>query len=156
MIVFAGFNHCALRDAVVFEYAIYRQNFSNYFFIASFNIVIVWSLQQLVGDKSTLVQVMVWCSQATSHYLNEWSTHRSMTSFYIIWPQWVSSTLNAEQDGWHFADNIFFQISPKKMLPRVWLTMKTAMVQVMAWWLIGNKPLPDPMLTKMSEAMLHH
>ena len=29
-----------------------------------------WMPQDLTGDKLTLVQVMAWCRQATSHYLN--------------------------------------------------------------------------------------
>ena len=29
-----------------------------------------WMAQKLCDDKSTLVQVMAWCRQATSHYLN--------------------------------------------------------------------------------------
>ena len=41
------------------------------------------------GDKSTLVQVMVWCRQATSHYLNQcWL--RSPTPYGITRPQWVN------------------------------------------------------------------
>ena len=30
-----------------------------------------WMPQDLTDDKSTLVQVMAWCRQATSHYLNQ-------------------------------------------------------------------------------------
>ena len=30
-----------------------------------------WMQQDLTDDKSTLVQVMAWCRQATSHYLNQ-------------------------------------------------------------------------------------
>ena len=40
------------------------------------------------GDKSTLVQVMAWCRQATSHYLNQcW--YRSMSPYGVTRPQWV-------------------------------------------------------------------
>ena len=43
----------------------------------------------LTDDKSTLVQVMVWCHQATSHYLNQcWP--RSMSPYGITRPQWVN------------------------------------------------------------------
>ena len=39
-------------------------------------------------DKSTLVQVMAWCRQATSHYLSQcWS--RSMSPNDVTRPQWV-------------------------------------------------------------------
>ena len=37
-----------------------------------------WMLQNLINEKSTLVEVMVWCSQAASHYLNQY------------WPRFMS------------------------------------------------------------------
>ena len=41
-----------------------------------------------VTDKSTLFQVMAWCRQATSHYLNQcWP--RSMSPYGVTRPQWV-------------------------------------------------------------------
>ena len=44
----------------------------------------------LTDDKSTLVQVMAWCRQATSHYLNQcWP--RSMSPNGVTRPQWVNS-----------------------------------------------------------------
>ena len=39
-------------------------------------------------DKSTLVQVMAWCRQATSHYLSQCSS-RSLSPYGIARPQWV-------------------------------------------------------------------
>ena len=40
-------------------------------------------------DKSTLVHVMAWCRQATSHYLNQcWP--RSMSPYGVTRPQWVN------------------------------------------------------------------
>ena len=42
----------------------------------------------LTDDKSTLVQVMAWCRQATSHYLSQcWS--RFMSLYGVPGPQWV-------------------------------------------------------------------
>ena len=42
----------------------------------------------LTDDKSTLVQVMAWCRQATSHYLSQcWP--RSMPPYRVPRPQWV-------------------------------------------------------------------
>ena len=47
----------------------------------------------LTDDKSTLVQVMAWCHQATSHYLSQcWP--RSMSPYGISKPQWVKSTIS--------------------------------------------------------------
>ena len=42
----------------------------------------------LTVDKSTLVQVMAWCRQATSNYLSQcW--HRSVSPYGVTRPQWV-------------------------------------------------------------------
>ena len=43
----------------------------------------------LADDKSTLVQVMAWCRQATSHYLSQcWP--RSLTPYGVTRSQWVN------------------------------------------------------------------
>ena len=48
--------------------------------------VISWMPQDLTDDKSTLVQVMAWCHQATSHYLNQcWP--RSPTPYGVTRPR---------------------------------------------------------------------
>ena len=39
-----------------------------------------WLPQDLTDDKSTLVQVMAWCRQATSHYLSQY-WHRYMSPY---------------------------------------------------------------------------
>ena len=42
----------------------------------------------LTDDKSTLVQVMAWCRQATSHYMSQcWP--RSLSPYGVAKPQWV-------------------------------------------------------------------
>ena len=49
--------------------------------------------QDLTDDKSILVQVMAWCRQATSHYLNQcWP--RSPTLYGVIRPQWVKCNMH--------------------------------------------------------------
>ena len=54
----------------------------------SYEIALRWMPQDLTDDKSTLVQVMAWCSQATSHYLSQcWP--RSMSPNGVTRPQWV-------------------------------------------------------------------
>ena len=61
--------------------------------------------QDLPDDKSTLVQVMAWCRQATSHYLSQcWPISMSPNS--VTRPQWVN-TLRREQNGRHFGEIIF-------------------------------------------------
>ena len=55
----------------------------------SCEIDIRWMWQDFTDDKSTLVQVMDWCRQATSHYLSQrWP--RSMLPYGITRPQWVN------------------------------------------------------------------
>ena len=46
-------------------------------------------MPQNLTDKSTLVRVMAWCRQATSHYLNQcWP--RYMSPYGVTRPQWVN------------------------------------------------------------------
>ena len=54
----------------------------------SSEIALRWRSLDFSDDKSTLVQVMAWCRQATSHYLNQ-SWPRSLTPYGITRPQWV-------------------------------------------------------------------
>ena len=57
--------------------------------VTSCEIPLSWISLNLTDDKSTLVQVMAWCRQATSHYLNKcWP--RSMSLYGITRPQWVN------------------------------------------------------------------
>ena len=59
------------------------------FFRSSYQYVLRKIPQNLTDDKSTLVQVMAWCCQATSHYLSQcWP--RSMSPYGITRPQWVN------------------------------------------------------------------
>ena len=56
----------------------------------------------LNDDKSTLVQVMAWCRQATSHYLIQWWP-RSLSPYGVTMPLWVN-TLRPRQNGCHCVD----------------------------------------------------
>ena len=48
-----------------------------------------WMPWDLTDGKSTLVQVMAWCRQATSHYLSQcWLS--SMSPYGVTRPQWVN------------------------------------------------------------------
>ena len=72
-------------------------------------------------------------------------------------------TPKPEPDGGHFAGNnfkcmilkenlcILIQIS-LQFVPKGVVNNGSALVQVMAWYFTGNKPLPEPMLTEMSDA----
>ena len=55
-------------------------------------IALTWMPHYLTGDQSTLVQIMAWCRQATSHYLRQcWP--KSMLSYGVPRPQWVRHPL---------------------------------------------------------------
>ena len=109
----------------------------------------------LTNEKSTLVQVMVWCRQATSHYLSQcWP--RSMSPNGVTRPQWFN-TLRSRQNGWHLPDNIFKYIFlTENVSIAIKISLKfvhegpinniTTLVQIMAWCCPGDKPLSEPML----------
>ena len=55
----------------------------------SCELALKWMSLDLTNDKSTLVQVMAWCRQATSHYLSQcWP--RSLLPYELI-PAWISN-----------------------------------------------------------------
>ena len=52
-------------------------------------ITLIWMSLDFIDDQSTLVQVMAWCRQATSHYLSQcWPT--SPSPYGVTRPQWVN------------------------------------------------------------------
>ena len=58
-------------------------------------IALRWMALDLTDDKSTLVQVMAWCRQATSHYLIQcWP--RFMSPYGVTRPQWVKLPKSTE------------------------------------------------------------
>ena len=54
-----------------FRYAIFKLTLVNGGWGISYQIALRWMPLDLTDDKSTLVQVMAWCCQATSHYLSQ-------------------------------------------------------------------------------------
>ena len=51
-----------------------------------------WMPWDFMDDKSTLVQVMAWCHQPTSHYLSQcWPS--SMSRYGVTRPQWVKKIM---------------------------------------------------------------
>ena len=86
----------------------------------SCNIALSLIPQNTFDTKSTLVLVMAWCRQVTSHYLSQcWP--RSVSLYGITKPQWINATAD-------FAG-------------------KSALTQVMTWHWTDTKPLPEPMMT---------
>ena len=71
------------------------------------------------------------------------------------------------QNGRHFTDGIFKDIfvnEKSRMLIQISLRFvskdpidnKSSLVQVMAWRQPGDKPFPEPMLTKFPDTYMHH
>ena len=55
----------------------------------SYEIALIWMSLDFTDDQSTLVQVMAWCHQATSHYLSQcWP--RSLSPYGVTRPRWVN------------------------------------------------------------------
>ena len=80
---------------------------------SSYDNVFRWMPQDLTDDKSTMVQVMAWCRQATSHYLNQrWP--RSPTPYGVTRPQWVKM-LYSKYCGTDKIPDILLTIFPNKL-----------------------------------------
>ena len=86
----------------------------------SCEIALIWMSLDFTDDQSTLVQVMAWCHQATSHYLSQcWP--KSLLPYVIF--KWISVT-----DGWGISSEIAL----------IWMSLdftddQSTLVQVMAW-----------------------
>ena len=63
-------------------------------FTLSNNNALRWMPWDLTDDKSTLVQVMAWCRQASSHYLSQWWPS-SMSPYGVTRPQWVNTLISS-------------------------------------------------------------
>ena len=71
-----------------FRYLIFKQVLVIDGWRISCKIALIWMSLDFTDDQSTLVQVMAWCRQATSHYLSQcWP--RSLTPYGVTRPQWV-------------------------------------------------------------------
>ena len=53
-------------------------------------------------------------------------------------------------------DRIPIRFFPLKFVPRSPIDNTPALVQVMAWCLTGDRPLPEPMLTQFTDAYMRH
>ena len=89
------FTHSPLGDLD----AIFKLQFSILFYwlVSPHHLRIMrWMPRDLTDDKSTFVQVMVWCRRATSHYPSQcWPS--SMSPYGVTRPQWVNSHRNSEK-----------------------------------------------------------
>ena len=87
-----------------------------------------------------------------------WTQYDQML-IHVTRPQWVN-TLRPRQHGRHFPDNIFkctflnenVQISIEvsmKFVPRIPINNILALVQIMAWCRLCDKPLSEPMMDSL-------
>ena len=75
-------------------------------FKSSYDNVLRWMPHDLTDDQSTLVQVMAWCRQATSHYLNQcWP--KSPPPYGVTRPQWVKGTRGSKLKFYFHCDNCY-------------------------------------------------
>ena len=57
-------------------------------------------------------------------------------------------------DGFSWMKNLYFIKISLKFVPKGPIDNNPAMVQIMAWCRIGNKPLSEPMLTQFTDAYM--
>ena len=80
-------------------------------------------------DKSTLVQVMAWCRQATSHYLCQWWP-RSVSPYGFRRLQWVKAPWLFVAVLWSILVTIYWPIISRKNLNDVCNVVTNA-----TWWI---------------------
>ena len=87
-----SFNPLApVRSGCHFKTAIFNLVLLIGIFTSSMNNALRWMPRDLTDDKSTLVQVMAWYREATSHYLSQcWPS--SMSPHGVTRPQWIKAT----------------------------------------------------------------
>ena len=139
---------------LVFLFGIFRSSHDN---------ALRWMPQDLTDDKSTLVQVMACCRQATSHYLSQcWLS--SLSPYGVARPQWVNSLAPGRCGCWlnyfqtHIKDRyleLFLWNCPQTndTTPHLWLVNIGSGNGLVP---SGNKPLPEPMLTQIYAGIWNH
>ena len=85
-------------------------------------------LLDLSDDESTLVKVMAWCHQATSHYLNQcWP--RSVSSYGVTKLQWVKHRL------WVIQENYVNVVSADDLAPKETRPPTVMKVHALFWFI---------------------
>ena len=120
----------------------------------SCKIALRWMPLDLTDDKSTLVQVMAWCHQATSHYLSQcWP--RFTLPYGVTRPQWVYNLIFKliQTSSLVFHSQIALRWMPQNTCDdncQVNIGSGNGLVPS------GNKPLPEPILTQIYITIWHH
>ena len=103
----------------------------------------------LTDDKSTLVQVMGWCHQATSHYLSQWWP-RFLPPYGVTTPQKL--LVRHDQNGQHFANNISNAFSLKKIM--IWIILQISLyVHRVQWTLWSSKVFDNGLAPNRQQAI---
>ena len=77
-------------------------------------------------------------------------THLPLDKMAVILADNIFKCIFLNENG-----RILIQIS-LKLVPRSHIDNKPALVQVMAWHRIGDKPLSEPLLTQFTDAYMQH
>ena len=87
-----------------FKYIFFKHIVQNSSLYTGWEIPLRWIPQTLTKEKSSLAQIIAWCHQATSHYLNHFT--QIILPYGITRPQWVKSIFSynliqfySEDDG---------------------------------------------------------
>ena len=76
-----------------YKVIIFKLIIQNNSLVAHYEISLRWMSQNLTNEKSTLVQIISWCRQETSHYPCQcWP--RSMTPYGFTRPHWVKTMVS--------------------------------------------------------------
>ena len=91
-----------------FSYVIFKWILAIDVWVITCDIALIWMSLDFADDQSTLVQVMAWCRQATSHYLSQWWP-RSLSPYGVNRPEWVNIK---QYVAWNVQDvSLFFSVS---------------------------------------------
>ena len=94
------------RPGCHFKTAIFNPVLLIAIFTSSNDDALRWMPWDLIDDKSTLVHVMAWCRQETSHYLSQcWPS--SMSPYGVTRPQWVKDLMSSAHQTWFRKLNFF-------------------------------------------------
>ena len=98
------------RYSNYFKIVIFLFMLQNEFLSTSCEIALRCMAHNPIG-RSTLVQVMAWCCQATNHYLSQcWP--RSMSPYGVTMPQWVDICVYISNTFFYFCAFLTFPFMP--------------------------------------------
>ena len=123
-----------------FRQAIFKLILVNGGWGISYEIALRWMPLELTDDKSTLVQVMAWFLQATSHYLRQcWS--RPMSPYGVTRPQWVNLHRGYPSSYENCITLIFLKVETQNLLALgPWSTSSSVTTRWSAWLFASTIP----------------